>query len=47
MKKKNKNYQNYYLKILKKNIVPIRKNRHYERNNLHKNKHPINKRKSI
>ena len=30
-----------------KNIVPIRKNRHYERNKLHKNKHPINKRKSI
>ncbi len=30
-----------------KNIVPIRKNRHYERNNIHKNKHPINKRKSI
>lgn len=30
-----------------KNIVPIRKNRHYERDNSHKNKHPINKRKSI
>jgi len=30
-----------------KNIVPIRKNRHYERDNTHKNKHPINKRKSI
>lgn len=30
-----------------KNIVPIRKNRHYERDNMHKNKHPINKRKSI
>ena len=30
-----------------KNIVPIRKDRHYKRNNIHKNKHPINKRKSI
>ncbi len=30
-----------------KNIVPIRKNRHYKRDNTHKNKHPINKRKSI
>ena len=30
-----------------KNIVPIRKERHYKRNNIHKNKHPINKRKSI
>lgn len=30
-----------------KNIVPIRKNRHYKRDKIHKNKHPINKRKSI
>ena len=28
-------------------IVLIRKERHYKRNNIHKNKHPINKRKSI
>ena len=30
-----------------KNIVPIRKNRHYKRNNQNKNKHHLNKRKSI
>ena len=30
-----------------KNIVPIRKGRKYERNKLHKNKHPLNKRKAI
>ncbi len=30
-----------------KNIVPIRENRHYSRNNSIKNKHPINKRKSF
>ena len=30
-----------------KNIVPIRNDRHYKRDNVRKNKHPINKRKSI
>ncbi len=34
-------------RFLVKNIVPIRENRHYTRNNSVKNKHSINKRKSF
>ena len=39
--------RNLLFENILKNIVPIRKNRHYERDNIHKNKHSINKRKSI
>ena len=44
--KRNKLSDQLFNNILK-NIVPIRKDRHNPRNDNKKNKHPINKRKSI
>ena len=45
-KKKNQLTEKLFTNILD-NIVPIRENRHYKRESSIKNKHPINKRKSI
>lgn len=47
-KNKKEELSNQLFKNILRNIVPIRENRHYERKKgSTKNKHPINKRKSI
>ena len=46
-KQEKEKLENMLFDNILKNIVPIRENRHYSRNNSLKNKHPINKRKSF
>lgn len=45
--KERQKLSNLLFENILKNIVPIRNDRHYKRENIRKNKHPINKRKSI